>query len=421
MNITISKSDFSGKIPMASSKSHLHRALICASLGNKPTKLYYNGSSDDVIATINCLNVLGAKIDDKGEYFEIIPVKEAKGGIINCNESGSTLRFMLPLVCALGVECTIKGTKKLLSRPLDPLVNELVSHGAVIEKTEEYIKTSGRLSGGKYSIRGDVSSQFITGLLMALPLLKEESILEITGKIESRPYIEMTLDALKNFSCTAETEDERVYKIVPMGRYNNPESLRAEGDWSNGAFWCVLGALLENGIEIEGLETDSAQGDKAIIGISRLAGASVEICDSCIRIARNGLKSFSYNCGNTPDLVPVMSVLASVCEGQSRLYNVERLRMKESDRIETTMDMICSLGGEIEYKEDALIITGREKLEGGTVDSHNDHRIAMSAAVASAVCKNPVTITGANAVNKSYRSFWNVFESIGGNVNKWEE
>ena len=420
MNVTIEKSRFGGEVNIPSSKSHLHRALICAALGDKPCRLYYNGSSDDVVATIKCLNALGADIEDKSEYFAINPIKEAKNAILPCNESGSTLRFMLPVACALGVECTITGTKKLLSRPLEPLVSELVRHGATIEKNEDSIKVSGRLVPGNYSVRGDISSQFITGLLLALPLLDESSNLEITGKIESRPYIDMTLSALSEFGMNTQIGEKNTIEIHSLGRFTAPEIVNAEGDWSNAAFWCVLGALSENGITIKGLKANSAQGDKAIIHILRHIGAEISGYDEIV-IRKYKLNGFSYDCSDTPDLVPAISILASACDGETKLYGVERLRLKESDRIETTMAMVKALGGEIRYENDTIFITGKPHLAGGTVDSFNDHRIAMSAAVASVICKNNVTILGANAVNKSYRTFWNDFESVGGNVKKWEE
>lgn len=421
MNVTIEKSSFGGKIKMASSKSHLHRALICASLGDRLCRLYYNGSSDDVVATINCLNALGAQIADKGEYFEILPIKQVKNGILPCNESGSTLRFMLPIACALGAECTLTGTEKLISRPLEPLISQLEKHGAKIEKYKDKIIVSGRLTAGKYTVRGDISSQFITGLLLALPLLENSSELEITGNIQSRPYIDMTLSVLRDFGMETVIDKENRIKIPTLGRFKAPDALNAEGDWSNAAFWLVLGALSEGGIEVEGLKLNSAQGDKNIIHILRHIGAEISCEDDWIKVEKYKLRGFWYDCADTPDLVPIISILASVCKGESRIHNVERLRLKESDRIETTMAMVRALGGEIRYENGTLIINGKEYLSGGTVDSCNDHRIAMAAAVASAMCKENVTILGANSVNKSYRSFWDVFETIGGNVKKWEE
>ena len=421
MNVTIEKSRFGGEVNIPSSKSHLHRVLICAALGDKPCRLYYNGSSDDVVATIKCLNALGAEISDMGEYFAINPIKEAKNAILPCNESGSTLRFMLPVACALGVECTITGTKKLLSRPLEPLVSELIRHGAIIEKNEDNIKVSGRLMPGNYSVRGDISSQFITGLLLALPLLDESSNLEITGKIESRPYIDMTLSALSEFGMNTQIGEKNTIEIHSLGRFTAPEIVNAEGDWSNAAFWCVLGALSERSINISGLNRRSVQGDKAITDVVSQAGADILWQNGSLNIRKNKLRSFEFNCSNTPDLVPAISILASACDGKTKLYGVERLRLKESDRIETTMAMVKALGGEIRYENDTIFITGKPHLAGGTVDSFNDHRIAMSAAVASVICENNVTILGANAVNKSYRSFWNDFETVGGNVKKWEE
>ncbi|MBE6988336.1 MAG: 3-phosphoshikimate 1-carboxyvinyltransferase, partial [Ruminococcaceae bacterium] len=267
MNVTIGKSTFSGKIKMASSKSHLHRALICAALGDRMCRLYYNGSSDDVAATINCLNALGAEIADKGEYFEILPIKQVKNGILPCNESGSTLRFMLPIACALGAECTLTGTEKLISRPLEPLISQLEKHGAKIEKYKDKIIISGRLTAGKYTVRGDISSQFITGLLLALPLLEKDSELEITGNIQSRPYIDMTLSVLRDFGMETEICKDNLIKIPTLGRFKAPDALNAEGDWSNAAFWLALGAFSEAGIETEGLSEDSTQGDKKMLEI----------------------------------------------------------------------------------------------------------------------------------------------------------
>jgi len=289
---------------------------------------------------------------------------------------------------------------RLPQRPLSPLWEELASHGAVLSRPQEdIIRVEGALKAGDYSIRADISSQYISGLLFALPLLKGRSSIELVGNIESAGYIEMTRLAQKKFALSPSFCGRR-FEISPDAAYTSPGEAQVEGDWSNAAFWMVADVLSEGTIELSGLDEDSAQGDKAVI--------------SAIEQIREG--NATVDVKDIPDLVPVLSVLAAVSPGRTEFINAGRLRIKESDRIKAVCDMLTALGGDCEETDEGLVIHGKASLDGGTVDSVNDHRIAMSAAVAAIVCKNAVTIIDAESVNKSYPAFFEDYKKLGGIV-----
>ena len=304
---------------------------------------------------------------------------------LNCCESGSTLRFMLPIVGALGVDATFQMAGRLPQRPLSPLWEEMERMGCTLTRpTENTIRCQGQLNAGNYSISGSVSSQFITGLLYALSLIDGETKLDVTGKIESQPYIRMTEKAMALFNAP---------------RYHSPGQVLVEGDWSNGAFFLAAKAL-GNPLEVSNLNPDSPQGDRAVFDLLPQLEENITIDASDI-----------------PDLVPILSIVAGAKKGAT-FTNIQRLRIKESDRVESTIAMIKTLGGNAESTEDTLTVYGTG-YRGGIVDSVNDHRIAMSAAIASTICTEPVTILGAEAVKKSYPHFWEEFSRLGGNYEQY--
>ncbi len=394
MKITIKPQKLKGGIQSIASKSQAHRLLICAALSDEATEIVCPTGSKDIDATADCLRALGAEIEYcSGSYF-VSPVKNVnKKAVLDCGESGSTLRFMLPVVCALGVETEFVLHGRLGERPLEPLRSCLEAHGAVITKPErDRLCCSGSLSCGDYDIAANVSSQFVSGLLMALPLLHGSSSLRLVGNIESAPYIDMTRQAQAEFGLFSAFEDKS-FSIAGIGRYHSPGLVEVEGDWSNAAFW------LAAGVECYGLNEDSAQGDRAVI-------------DCMERIKEGGAV---IDAADIPDLVPVLAVCAAVSSGETRFVNAGRLRIKESDRIKSVCAMLISLGGKVQETEDGLIVRGGE-LSGGLVDSANDHRIAMSAAIASCFCKGEVTVLGGEAVKKSYPAFWEDFVSLGGEI-----
>ena len=402
MKAVISPSVLSGEITAVASKSQAHRLLICAALSDAECSVRCRTVSADIQATVSCLNGLGADIRRSGDSFLIKPVvMTASPAEIDCGESGSTLRFLLPVVCALGKETTIHMHGRLPDRPLSPLWEELVLHGAVLTRpTHDTIHVSGRLTGGVYTIAADISSQFISGLLFALPLTGEASRVEMTGRLESGSYIDMTAQALRQFGVNWQREPYGYSAAADTG-YHVPEGeIIVEGDWSNAAFWICADRILGGTLSIQGLDPESLQGDRTVENVSLRIAAGSAVVD----------------CRNIPDLVPVLSVLASVSPGQTVFTHAERLRIKESDRLAATASLINSLGGNAEETEDGLIITGTSRLSGGETGSVNDHRIAMSAAVASLACEGPVILHGAEAVSKSYPDFWKDFNLLGGHA-----
>lgn len=389
MDITITPQKLQGSITLIPSKSQAHRLLICAAFADKPTTLDCVETNRDMEATVDCLNALGARITRTEDGYAVLPVNALpEKAILNCCESGSTLRFMLPVAGALGVDATFLLAGRLPQRPLSPMWEEMERMGCALSRpTADTIRCTGKLKPGQYRIDGSVSSQYITGLLLALSLLDSPSKLEITGKIESRPYIQMTKDALRTFGADPDSPGAKPF--------HSPGHLGVEGDWSNGAFFCTANALGSQ-LDICGLNPASAQGDRAVAELlPQLVSGTPTICAADI-----------------PDLVPVLSVAAACCHG-AEFTQIRRLRLKESDRVASVIAMIEALGGKAEADADTLRIQGTG-LTGGTVDSVNDHRIAMSAAIAATACTKPVTILDAQCVTKSYPKFFEEYRRLGG-------
>lgn len=432
MTTTLCRPELSGNINAIPSKSHVHRLLIAAALYGNHTKIICNGKlSDDINATIKCLQALGAKITMGEGEISVHGIKTHVGnGEIDlfCAESGSTLRFMLPVVCALGVNAKFHPEGRLPQRPLSPLREELIAHGCFLDEvgTLPY-KTYGKLRGGKFEIAGNISSQYITGLLLALPLLDEKSEIHVLGKLESRPYVDMTLEVLADFGVDITVESDSLITLGGIRQNRTPNenlTFHADGDWSNAAFWLVAGAIGKNSVRMSGLRENSAQGDKAVLEILKRFGAKIEI-DVLRNIAVSGakLRGIEIDAADIPDLVPILSLAAACAEGTTRIYNAQRLRLKESDRLATVCDLLGTLGADITITDDGLIINGKSsgdadtfRLKGGTVSSHNDHRIAMTAAIAATVCSGEVIVTDSQAVNKSYPHFWQDYDML--NINK---
>ena len=412
MNVTVKNGARRGSVTAPASKSEAHRALICAALSKRECRIVCGGISKDIAATADCLGALGAGISVNGDVFAVRPISgESGNAILGCRESGSTLRFLLPVVGALGREAVFRTEGRLAERPIDGMISCLGAHGMKIEKKDGDFVCSGSLAPGEYSIPGDVSSQYISGLLFALPLLPGDSTLTVTGRIESRDYIAMTEKAIASAGIEFEKKDG-VYRIRGGQSYRFPETHTVGRDWSGAAFFLCIGAASADGVTVKGLSEDSAQGDRAILDVLRSAGAAVESSPAGITVSGGRLGGFTVDASAIPDLVPALSAAAATARGVTVIRNAGRLRYKESDRLKTTRAMLSSLGADVEETADGLIIKGKEKLSGGTADSFNDHRIAMSAAVAASACGSPVTVTGAECVEKSYPGFWNDLNSL---------
>lgn len=414
MNVTITPKPLGGSIRMIESKSHVHRLLIVAAWGNRQVHIGCTETSADIEATVRSLNSLGANIKRTASGYDVVPFLSVKAAsTIDCGESGSTLRFLLPVIGALGKDISITLHGRLPKRPLSPLWEELEKHGMSLKKSKkDVIQCSGKLSPGDYTLPGNISSQFISGLLFALPFLDGNSTLTVTGKLESKNYIDMTLDALELFGIKIEQVGQ-VFSVQGNQRVVSSDIV-AEGDWSNAAFWLTAGALAKE-TTCTALNPESLQGDRAITKILSQFGADINCNKDSTTVAPKPLKGITVDAEQIPDLVPILAVCAANANGTTTITHAERLRIKESDRLATVTEMLCTLGATIEETSDGLIIQGGNQLKGGaTVSSHNDHRIAMAAAIAATVCKYPVVITGAQAVNKSYPKFWEHFKSLGG-------
>ncbi len=398
MNYTIEPGRLAGTVPAIASKSIAHRLLICAALSGHPEDVGTTGISNDVQATKACLKAL----EQPG-----IPV-------LPCGESGSTLRFLLPITAALGREADLLMEGRLPQRPMTALEEQLTAHGITITRpTASTLHIKGQLTPGDYVLPGNVSSQFITGLLFALPLLQGPSTLTIEGPLESAPYVELTLDALSQFGIVVDRLPSG-FSIQPQS-YVSPGPLSAEGDWSNGAFWLCAGAI-SGPVTMTGLNPESLQGDRKILQLLEAFGAKVQTKADAVTVAPGPLRPLDVDVTEIPDLAPIVSIVAAACPGTSRIFGGKRLRFKESDRIEAVCRLLHSLGAEAEETEDGLIICGGKPLSGGTADSMGDHRIAMSAAIGACLCQGPVTVLGAEAVAKSDPEFWSVYETVKGSA-----
>ena len=409
MNVTITPGLLQGTITPPPSKSQAHRVLIAAALSGGGSTLKNVALSQDIEATIRCLEVLGASFRWKGDTLAVTglagkPVPQGELPLLDCGESGSTLRFLIPIALAVLGGGRFTGHGRLMERPQGPYFDLFREKGISFEQKDGVLTVSGRLEPGTFSLPGNVSSQFITGLLYALPLLPGDSEILLTTSLESRGYVDMTLDVLEQFGVRVENQDYARF-LVPGGQSFQARDLTVEADWSNAAFWyeaVSLGCQLD----IQGLNAYSVQGDMRIV--------------PCF-LKLQGRDPLDLDVSQCPDLVPPLAAMAALRgEGlTTRLVNAARLRMKESDRLSTVTEVLNALGAQVEEYEDYLVIHGKEKLAGGvTVSGHNDHRIAMMAAIAAIRCEAPVTITGAECVKKSYPRFWEDYEALGGRISR---
>lgn len=410
MNCLIEPGLLQGTVSIPASKSAAHRALICAGLSKGKSVLKNVSDSEDITATIGALQQMGAQICREGSTVTITGIQAPPEHpvTLDCGESGSTLRFLLPVAAALGLTCTITGRGRLPHRPLDAYLRELPKKGVSIQPEQPDavlpLHMSGKLQSGTFQLEGHVSSQYLTGLLLALPLLEGDSRLELTSPLESAPYVDMTMQLLRQAGIRAEQTPEG-YSISGGGTYQ-PLSLSIEGDYSQAAFFLTANALGSN-VRVEGLMEQSCQGDRKIVEILR------ELCYTKENTIASGL---SVHAADIPDLVPVLTVLACLCGKPSRIYGAKRLRLKESDRLAATADALNAIGGRVIQTADGLEIQPIPAFTGGTAQSFGDHRIAMSLAIAATRSTAPVTICGAEAVRKSYPAFWSDYQKLGGTV-----
>lgn len=414
MNITITPSQLNGKVCAPPSKSDVHRAIICAALSGGVCEVAPVSLSDDIKATIGCIEALGARTVLKGDVLTIdgSDMFKSQTAVLDCFESGSTLRFFIPIAAAGGVKTTFIGRGRLPERPLGVYFDCLPEAGVKCEAENNLPLTiDGKLRSGIFNIAGNVSSQFITGLLFALPLVKGDSKIVLTTELQSEGYVDMTIRCMERFDVYVERTDYGYY--IKGSQNYKPQNYRTDGDWSQAAFFMTAGALSGN-VEVEGLRLTSAQGDMEVIEILESLGADISVKKNSVTVKKSELKAAEIDAAQIPDLVPILAVAASAAKGKTRIYNAERLRAKESDRLQSTADMINALGGRAEIILDELHIEGVENLKGGIVNGCNDHRIVMAASVAALRCENEVTITDRESINKSFPNYFEEYEKLGG-------
>jgi 3-phosphoshikimate 1-carboxyvinyltransferase len=412
MIVKVSASKTSGFLNAPASKSSMQRAVAAALLAEGTSTLLNPSFSEDSISAIKMAECLGAFFDISEEKIEV------KGGFnpscktLNGGESGLGIRMFSAIASLSEKELEFNGTGSILNRPMDMLQQTLESLGVNVTTSNGKLplKIKGPLKGGKAKVDGSVSSQFLTGLLFALPLAENDSVLEIAN-LKSKPYIDLTLDVLKKFGITIENKGYKKFIIPKKQKYLAAE-YKVEGDWSGASFLAVLGAI-SGEIIIHKLQLGSSQADKNILNALKLAGASVVEENDTITISPNKLKAFNFDITDCPDLAPPLVALASFCEGRSVIKGTERLKVKESDRAFTLQKEFSTLGVDIQNFENRIEITGREIINGGVVSSHGDHRIAMALAVAATKSTSPVIIEGAEAINKSYPDFFNDLQKVG--------
>ena len=404
MKVTVAPHPLFGESDAVKSKSYAHRYLIAAALSGGSV-MY--GTSEDAAYTARALSTLGFKAgfaDNSVHYGQFCPPVGKVDPFVG--ESGSTLRFLLPLALALGVEASFQTAGRLAERPMDALTKTLTEHGAVIDG----LHVKGKLTAGVYEIDATVSSQFVTGLLMALPLLDGDSEIVLRGRAVSAPYIDITLEVLRSAGIIV-TRTERRFYIRGKQKYDLKNAV-VPGDFSGAAFYLVAGAL-GGTVTLRGLDLSSAQGDKAVVEIVKEAGATVSVSEGNITVKKGALRSFTADVGETPDLAPILAVLAAFSEGESVLTSVSRLRDKESDRLSAIKDMLSRAGITTRDEGDALVIVGGQP-HGGAFCAYHDHRMAMAEAILAAYSVGESTLDDMTCVKKSYPEFWQDFQALGG-------
>ena len=410
-----------GQLELIPSKSATHRSLICAALAQGTSQIENFIPNDDTAATLDALEKLGAaRAGAEGGALSVNggnrPV-HAELPVLNCAESGSTLRFLVPVSLLFG-GALFTGRGRLMLRPMEPLKKTLESKGVIWEQGE-ILEVSGSLQPGEYVLPGNVSSQFISGLLFALPLLAGDSVIRLTTEVQSRGYIEMTFEMQRIFGVHSRWKDENTI-LVPGGQKYMPSRVRPEGDWSHAAFYLAAGAM-GGQVRLTGLEEKTQQSDSAMVALLRGMGAPVSFEGGALTAGPGRpLFGITADVSQSPDLVPALAVAACAARGDTRIEHAERLRGKESDRLRALREELGALGADIEERPDGLIIHGTGTLRGGRCAGRNDHRIAMALAVAACICREPVYLEDYGCVAKSAPKFWEEYRSMGGIANECE-
>lgn len=415
MKAIVQPSLLQGEVTAPPSKSAGHRSLICAALSDKPVKVFNCGESDDMTATVEALIALGAKIERDGLTVTVYPIKRNnKNATANCNESGSTARFMIPVAAALGSENVVfEGKGRLPERPFDIIAEALRQNGVSCSSNNLPMTVSGQLKAGRFEVAGNISSQYISGLLLALSIVEGDSEIVLTSELQSRDYVMMTVNELRIFGTDIVVEPDRF--LIKGKTALTGVDRTVEGDWSQAAFHLCAGAI-GGDITVKGLDLDTLQGDSAIVPLLKRFGADVSVNNNRINVKKSKLKGITIDASQIPDLVPILAVTAAFSEGTTVITNAERLRIKESDRLFETAARLKAFGIDVNETNDGLIIHGGAP-KGAEITSANDHRIVMAFSVMAANSEGQSIIDGCQAINKSYPLFFKDFSSLGGECN----
>ncbi|OFK24321.1 3-phosphoshikimate 1-carboxyvinyltransferase [Olsenella sp. HMSC062G07] len=429
MDVRICPHPLSGSLDAIASKSMAHRLLLLAAFADAPCDLRCSTSSKDIDATVRCLEALGARVARTRRGFVVQPVRRREGvpvvragAVLDCGESGSTLRFMLPVLAALGTSGSLVGRGRLAQRPLSPLYERLTEHGVRLGPQGELpLAVRGRLRGGRFELPGDVSSQFVSGLLLASAVMGDPLVIAVRRPVESLSYLHMTIEALRAFGIDVvegDVKDGREGHLVlrpsPAASPVSPGELSVEGDWSCAGFWVAAGALGRGGVTVRGLTPASSQGDRVIVDVAAAMGARASWARGALTVRGGTLRALDVDVADIPDLAAPIAAQCAYASGTSHLSGAARLRLKESDRIASIRAALAAMGADVTAERDSITVRGVPALAGGVVDAANDHRIAMMAAVAAAYAQGPTTIRGAECVAKSYPGFFDDFRELGG-------
>ncbi|MFQ6094646.1 MAG: 3-phosphoshikimate 1-carboxyvinyltransferase [Candidatus Bathyarchaeia archaeon] len=414
-----------GMVTAPPSKAHTHRAFIAATLSEGQSTIRNPLICDDTLATINACRMLGANISKHGDHFEVngVPKPNTPENVIDCGGSGATIRFLTP-ICALADGISVlTGNESLRKRPMQPLLDaleqlEVRCYSARLDGFPPVIVFGGGIKGGKAAIRGDISSQFISGLLLATPLAENETELVVTTRLESKPYVDITVDVLLKHGVKVDFQSNHErFNIPPMQEYT-PFDHVIEGDYSSAAFLLAAAALTNSNVKVKGLRKETLQGDRVIVDILKEMGTQIEVHGDLVQIrgAAQNLNGIEVDLRDNPDLVPVCAALASLSRGRTVIAGVKRLRFKESDRVSSLSTELAKMGVNITALDDRLVIEGRESLKGAEIDSHNDHRIAMACTILALRAEGETVIHGIECISKSYPNFIRDLLSLGGEV-----
>lgn len=426
MNVRLGHSVLTGSVPAIPSKSDVHRLLFCAAQADAPVTLQLDTAflSEDIQTTLGVLRTLGAEVVTEPGSITVTPASSTpEAPVFDCRESGSTLRFLLPLAAAHSERPSFTGGGRLPERPIGALLDAMAENGISFSSDHLPLQLDGTLKSGVFTLPGNISSQYITGLLLALPALSGDSEIRLTTELQSASYIDITIHALRRFGVRIDLLHNGYH--IPGGQtFHSPGTLPTDGDWSNAAFFLAAGALGQEPVAVSGLSPDSPQGDKTILRVLQALGARLTPRPDANRtisvtVHPSSLTGTTVDVSDIPDAFPILAVLAAFAEGRTTFVGGERLRLKESDRIASVSAMLTALGGTVLEEENSVIVLGKDEtggLSAGTVDACNDHRIVMAAAIAAMNASGPVIITGAEAVRKSYPSFFEDLKQLGGNV-----